>query len=169
MNELFKIVSEIKKFKGSLYSFFQPTNEGNLIEFEKTIKYVLPNDYKNFLLFSNGAIILLELIYGINTEDKQFDGFSSYFFETEEAGNPMPKYLLPISPNGRGDHECLDLSTLTETKESCNIVFWQHDYAYDEEDKPRLVANSFYDYLLEIINDYLEDHNYDGTEKIKII
>ncbi len=165
MANLNQILSELKKFDKSLYQFFEAAKQETIFDFEKKLGYYLPKDFKEFLLFSNGAIILMEDILGVNTDLIYLDIYSTYFFETKEAGNPMPEYLLPISPNGRGDHYCLDLNSLDKTGEICNVVFWQHDYAYDEEDRPRLVANSFYDYLLEIINDYLEDYNYDGTEK----
>ena len=165
MKSLDQILSELNKFDKSLYDFYEGARLDMISKFEKKINYDLPNDFKEFLLFSNGANILNETIMGVDTTECQFDLYSTYIFERDESGNPVPGYLLPISPNGRGDHCCLDLTSLSDNKETCKVVFWQHDLIYDENTKPGIEATSFYEFVFVIITDFLKYNNYNGSEK----
>lgn len=163
MKTLNEVLSELNKFDKSLYGFYEGAGLDLISKFEKKINYDLPIDFKEFLVFSNGANILFETIMGVDTRELQFDLYSTYLLERDESGNPIPGYLLPISPNGRGDHYCLDLTSLSDNKETCKVVFWQHDYN-DINTIPVVAAISFYDFLFEIITDFLKYNNYDGTE-----
>jgi cell wall assembly regulator SMI1 len=167
MSSFQQALTELKKFDSSMYHFSDGASIESIIDLEKTIGYELPFDFKEFLLFSNGAGIFNLDIYSICEKADTLDIYTNYLFEKDEVGNPIPEYLLPITANGRGDHYCLDLISLSKSRESCNIVFWQYDYEYDASHKPDIEAKSFNDYLLKIMSDYLVYNNYDGTDKIR--
>jgi hypothetical protein len=76
----------------------------------------------------------------------------------------MPKYFLPFSPDGYGNHYCLDFSRIKN--EICPIVFWQHDFKYENLTEVETCNNSFVDWVNEVLIEWtLEEYNYDGTEK----
>jgi len=71
-------------------------------------------------------------------------------------------YLVPFSPDGGGNHYCFDTRTINEN--SCNVVFWQHDYPYSEDDPPEVTNTSFTEWMKEVVIDWtLEDYDYDGN------
>jgi cell wall assembly regulator SMI1 len=102
------------------------------------------------------------LMYGIRTEN--FDLEKCYLIEHDEVDNPMPKHLVPFSPDGTGNHYCFDLRT--STIESCKVVFWQHDFIYDNETEPEVVNSSFSDWVQEVVIDWtLEEYDYNGNKR----
>lgn len=165
MSTLKQVLDELKKFDNSLYEFSKGTDIELILDLEEMIGSTLPNDFKEFYLFSNGANFFCQVIYRISETIDSKDIYTNYLWEKDIAGNPITEYLLPITPNGRGDHYCLDLSSLSNSRESCNIVFWQHDYEYDDLHKPDIEAKSFYEYLQKMMSDYLVYSNYDGSDK----
>jgi cell wall assembly regulator SMI1 len=165
MNNIKSIFNKLERFDSVLKLFFDPIDLKTIDNAEERIGKRLPIEYINFLRFSNGAYILNELIYGLDTKDKALDGLIHYNFERNEAENPIYDYLFPISPDGRGNHYCLDLKSITKDIKTCNVVFWQHDYLYTTEETPDIDTNSFLDFLIKLIDDYSENYDYDGSEK----
>ena len=50
------------------YSQFNPpATEEEIVKFESTLKFPLPQEYREFLKFSNGARIMGEEIYGLDS------------------------------------------------------------------------------------------------------
>jgi hypothetical protein len=76
----------------------------------------------------------------------------------------MYDYLVPFSPDGFGNHYCFD--TRTTNNNLCNVLFWQHNYPYSEDDPPEVTNGSFAEWLKEVAIDWtLEDHDYNGNKK----
>ena len=157
-------LKELQKFSDDLLSLGKTMTDNRLDEFEVIIGYRLPLDFKYILTKHNSFSLAGTQVYGL---DENFGGSSLdkvYQFEHEQVGNPMFKELLPFSPDGGGNHYCLDLSKLEN--DICPVVFWQHDYFYSGKDDVETCNNSFVDWINEVVIAWtLEEMNYDGTEK----
>lgn len=158
------IISELYKFSDSILELGKPIEDDRLEAFEKSISLNLPIDYKNIMKRHNGLSLYGTVIYGI---DKDLKGSSLdvvYNIEHYEVSNRMPLFFVPFSPDGRGNHYCLDLSRLTN--DVCPVVFWQWDYIYENFEEVETCNNRFLDWMQEVMIDWtLEDYNYDGSEK----
>jgi cell wall assembly regulator SMI1 len=158
------LVIELKKFSNEILTIGLPVERALLTEFETKYNVVLPNDYKELLHECNGVNLYGTQILGISKIEGEYALGECYKIEHYEVQNPMPLYLIPFSPDGRGNHYCFDTRFNDET--SCPIVFWQHDYAYSENDSPEITNQGLADWIQEVMIDWiLEDYNYDGTEK----
>lgn len=158
------IIDELNKFASNLTAFGDPILDDRLIAFENKISYLLPGDFKYLLTQFNGFSLYGTEVYGI---DESLRGSSlDKVYDFEHSANyykEMPDYLVPFSPDGRGNHYCLVLSKSTL---SYPIAFWQHDLPYQSFDEVEICNNSFVEWVEEVMIRWtLEDYNYDGTEK----
>lgn len=160
-----EIITVFKKYDESIFVPYEGINGKEIKILEIKLKQKLPNEFKQFLLISNGASINCHELYGIKNGISTEDLFDNYIFETKEAGNPMPNYYLPIYPDGMGNHNCLDLKSLTPDGKYCNVIFWQHDRLYSEDKQPDIDASSFTQFLENLLKEIYEQYNDDGTEK----
>ncbi len=149
---LTEIIEEFKKYDASVIKLYHPAEEKDIYELENIIKYKLPDEFKKFLMITNGAEIDHQPVYGIHKNKPGTDLYSNFKCETEEAGNPMYNYLLPIMPDGMGNHNCLDLKSLSDDGMTCSVIFWQHDRLYDDDSKPDIDASTFTDFLEYLLN-----------------
>ncbi|MEL6822330.1 MAG: SMI1/KNR4 family protein, partial [Calditrichota bacterium] len=155
---------EIQKYNSEVITTYPGINNQTILDLEVKLKSRLPGDFKRFLTIINGFELMSDIIYGIHNDPKM-GLYNNYVWELKESNNPIYHYLLPISPNGFGDHYCLDLNSLSEDATRCEVVFWQHDYEYSDGDTPDKESSSFTDYLEELIMDVGENYNYDGSDK----
>jgi cell wall assembly regulator SMI1 len=158
------IIKELSKFSDGLL-YLGPPIPGNRLEvFEKKIGFFLPSDFKYLLIKHNGISLSGTEVYGI---DKALRGSSLdevYHFEHDLVDNEMPIHYLPFSPDGFGNHYCLDLSKIVDGVSP--VIFWQHDYFYKNLDEVEVCNVSFTEWINEVLIAWtLEDYNYDGTEK----
>lgn len=160
-----ELLKELRLFSNNIITFNPPAKEKDIEKFEKDNKIILPKDYKEILLKHNGIELLGIGFNGIYYPSNAPNSITDlYQFEHWKAENPMPLFLIPFSPDGRGNHYCFDSRNCNS--KSCLIVFWQHDHHYTSIDQPDVDNNSFYEWVEEImINDTLEYYNYDGSEK----
>ncbi len=160
-----ELFNEFSKFESPIFKGYKDVVLVDIFNLEVKLGLKLPSDFKRFLMISNGALIDCQYLYGIKNEEPAEDLFDNYIFETKEAGNPMPAYYLPMYPDGMGNHNCLDLKSLSQDGEKCNVIFWQHDRLYSDNDQPDIDANSFTQFLENLLKELTENYNYDGTEK----
>jgi len=131
---------------------------------KKKIEYKLPKDYKYFIKNHNGFSLSATEVYGMGNQFKDGSLDKIYNFEHNVVENPMPKYFLPFSPDGYGNHYCIDLSRIENG--ICPIVFWQHDCNYENISEVETCNISFVEWINEVMIEWtLEGYNYDGTEK----
>jgi cell wall assembly regulator SMI1 len=159
-----KVLSELYKFSEIMLSLGPPIEDNRIIELEQQIGLVLPLDYKYIMqkhnYFSLGGTEVLGIGGGLNG----YSINSLYVFEHEEVGNPMFKQFLPFSPDGYGNHYCLDLSKLEN--DICPVIFWEHDCSYEDKNDVEVCNTSFTEWIKEVMIDWnLEDTNYDGSDK----
>lgn len=159
-----ELVQQLELFSAELIELRPPINEAKIGEFEGKFALTLPVDYKAFLKLHNGLSLIGLIIYGIDDESVRFSLEDAYNFEHHQVDNPIPEYLVPFSPDGGGNHYCFDLRT--HNLESCEIIFWQHDLMYNDDNKPEVVNESFADWMKEVVIDWtLEDYDYSGKRQ----
>lgn len=163
-NQILDIYNELLKFSYSILTLEKPINDNRIEDFENYIEYKLPTDYKCFIKKHNGFSLNGAEVYGIGKEYGESSLSKIYDFEQYLVGNPMPKNFLPFSPDGYGNHYCIDLSRVEN--EICPIVFWQHDFNYENISEVETCNVSFAEWIKEVMIDWtLSEYNYDGKEK----
>lgn len=155
---------ELYKFDGKILDLGPKIFDSRLEKLEEMINNILPEDFKYILKKHNGIDLAGTEIYGLSPELKGNSIDEIYKFEHSEVENPMPEYFLPFSPDGQGNHYCLDLSKLENN--ICPIVFWQWDVEYESIEEVEVCNSSFTDWIDEVMIQWtLKIYNYDGTEK----
>ena len=74
---------------------------------------------------------------------------SNTHFERSEAEPSLPAHLIPISPDGWGNHYCLD--TAHPEGDECPVVFWDHEAG--EEQTPERTDASFAAWLERMLDE----------------
>ena len=162
--EIESIYNELLNFSDSILELENAITDNRIEEFEKNIGYKFPTDFIYFLKKHNGFSLCVTEVLGIGKEfgDNSLDKI--YEFEHNEVRNPMPIYFIPFSPDGYGNHYCMDVSRMEN--DLCPIVFWQHDYNYENLEDVETCNLNFADWINEVMIEWtLEDYNYDGSEK----
>ena len=163
-NQILDIYKELLKFSSSMLTLEKTITDNRIENFEDNIESKLPEDFKYLITKHNGFSFNGTEVYGIGKEFKGRSLDKLYEFEHYDVDNPMPKYFLPFSPDGSGNHYCLDLSRIEY--EICPVVFWQHDCKYENISQVETCNLSFAEWIREVMIDWtLEEYNYDGTEK----
>jgi hypothetical protein len=158
------IIEELLLFSDKVITLNGPAKHESIIAFERGRNLKLPEDYIDLIKKINGLSLMGKIVYGVGEEAWQFSLDKNYKFEHEEVANSMYDYLIPFSPDGGGNHYCFDTRTINEN--SCNIIFWQHDYPYTADDVPEITNPSFTEWIKEVVIDWtLEDYDYDGSKR----
>ncbi len=114
-------------------------------DFERKIRFNLPEDYREFLIEKNGGYLDvaclftvkqgdisveegIEIFYGINSPKiaNLSDRFDNYHLNQRR----MPDYLIPIGRDQGGNQICM----LLNNRMYGYIVFWDRDHEIDFED-----------------------------------
>lgn len=113
----------------------------------------LPDSYRWFLC-EFGIGCFPQEIYGIH--HGPLPGFKVECHaqgERHQCEPPMPHHLIPFSPDGWGNHYCLDTSRLSDGE--CPVVFWNH--AGGEDQQPEQTHSTFLDWLEENAREIAEE------------
>lgn len=153
-------IAKILKFPTSMLDYENGLTDNQIREAEEHLGINLPSDLKYFYSKINGFSLMGEDVFPIILKDLKncnIEGLNQINYrEHFEVVNPMPSYYLPFSPNGRGDHYCIDLRT--RNKEGiCEVIFWQWDYSFHHPDDIEIVNKSFADWCLELVEELEEE------------
>lgn len=132
--------------------------------FEKQRGVTLPDDYRAFLLKSNGGYPDVDVAFSFREGGRPSDSVLSQFYPLDkgsedsnldevyemfvEAGR-MPPNLVPIGDDAFGNQICLSVAG----KDAGAVYFWDHEREPDPARKPvvfrnlSLIADSFSDFL----------------------
>ena len=112
------LISELLKFSDDILEMGNSIDDSRIEDFEKYHNLTLPNDFKKFIKKVNGFSLMGTEVYGFDmTKSESIE--TVYQFEHFEVRVPQYSYLVPFSPDGRGNFYCLDVSKLTN--DSCLI------------------------------------------------
>ncbi len=158
------VINELSKFSGGLCLLGNPIKDDRLEAFEIRIGCNLPTDFKFILKKYNKFSLGGTEVFGIGEEFKGSSLDKVYDFEHDAVENRMPKEFLPFSPDGRGNHYCMDLGRLSS--QVCPVIFWQSDFKYDKISDAETCNDSFTSWVREVMIDWtLQNYNYDGSPK----
>jgi cell wall assembly regulator SMI1 len=119
---------------------------------EARLGVVLPESYRRFLREFTYAH-WPDTIYGISPGLLPGLDLVQKTEKLRHSGRPnLPQYLVPFSPDGWGNHYCLDTSQLRQGE--CPVVFWNHER--DQDQQPQQTQATFVDWLDEAIRRRLE-------------
>lgn len=158
------LISVLRRFSEHVLGMGSSIDDDRIEEFEQYRQIVLPNDFKQFIKRVNGFELMGTEVYGFdNGEVNAIENV--YYFEHFEVIIPQYDYLVPFSPDGRGNFYCLDTAHRAENGD-CSVVFWVSNYEYSHENSPEITHHNFLEWVQEVVIDWtLEDYNYDGSEK----
>lgn len=157
-------LEELYKFSPEILYLGENIIDSRIEDFEKNIGQILPDDFKYIIKKHNRITLAGTEVYGISSELRGNSLDKIYSFEHSEVENPMPKNFLPFSPDGQGNHYCLDLSKLENNL--CPVVFWQWDFEYENIEDVEVCNDNFVEWIDEVMIEWtLQTYNYDGTEK----
>ena len=141
VNECERLISEIKKFSPDLFFLGASIADNRLEIFERKIQYTLPEDFGYMLTRHNKISLKGTEVYGLDTAFGEGSLDRVYYFESQLAGNSIPAYFLPFSPDGFGNLYCLDLSVIANG--ICPVIFWEHDVFYENPADAEVCNESF--------------------------
>jgi hypothetical protein len=159
------LIKELLKFSDDILEVGSNILDDRIEEFEQNRNLYFPLDFKRFIKKINGFSLMGTEVYGF--DKKIVNAIENiYYREHFEVRIPQHSYLVPFSPDGRGNFYCLDTNRNSLDCVRCPIVFWTSNYEYSELDAPEVTHSCFLDWVQEIVIDWtLEDYNYDGSEK----
>ena len=145
-----QFINKLEALDRTLGCKYPPATDKDIWISEKHIGYSLPIEYKHFLHLHNGILFRGEYLLGVGSDYKPKGMSLNYIYDIEHelSDNSMPKHLIPICPDGFGNHYCYDLHRNNK------IVFWQHDYEYSEYDCPEIVYQSLSELIQEVFIDW---------------
>ena len=117
---------------------------------EKSLGVQFPDDYEAFLRRYGWARLKYDEVYGAgDSVPPHLDLVANTLRERADFRPNMPLYLIPVMPDGAGNHYCLDLSR-TEFG-VCPIVFWDHDQ--EETQIPEIVGPNFSEWIVDHVTE----------------
>jgi cell wall assembly regulator SMI1 len=159
-----KSLEELYKFSSEILYLGKSIEDSRVENLEKEIGFKLSEDFKYIIKKHNGIILAGTEIYGLSSELRGKSIDEIYKFEHYEVENPMPKNFFPFSPDGQGNHYCLDLSKIENG--ICPVIFWQWDFEYADIEDVEICNDNFTDWIDEVIIEWtLQTYDYNGNEK----
>lgn len=156
------------KFDDTLLELGEPIIDNKLERFEAKYSIQLTNEFNFMLKKHNGFSLGGTEVFGIGEEFKAKSLDILYNNQHSNFQNFIPKNIIPFSPDGAGNHYCLDLTR--STSETCPIIFYQHDYEYKDINDIETCNTSFAEWIDEVMISWtLKDHDYDGSSKTSIL
>lgn len=133
---------------------FGPVNPADIVEFEEENEISLPDDYKNFLLRSNGGRPVFNELPEVGTDVQWLFGmveepdWASLFHALEVYEGRIPAWYMPVGTDSGGN--LFIMSLYAENKGV--IALWYHEDEAEENgaeyfDNLAHVADSFGEFL----------------------
>lgn len=150
MNKIKKLIEYLENFPSNMWWLDTciKINENDIINIEKNIWYIFPDDFRYFLLNYNWISIPYEYIYWVTKRQHDDILINNILEHDKKNSNSMPEYLISFCPNWRWDYYCFN-------KKDNKIYFWQHD-CIDNEFNPDFDNNTFSDWLEDNLNNSLK-------------
>ena len=163
-NQCEAVLKELGRFSNDVAFLGTAIIDNRLNEFEEKLGFTLPVDFKYIIACYNGVSLDGTEIYGLGDVFRKASLDKIYDFEHFVVENKMPLHFVPFSPDGRGNHYCLDLSQMVDGV--CLIKFWQWNFSYNDIAEVETTHGNFVEWINDVMIDWtLEDINYDGSLK----
>jgi SUKH superfamily protein len=147
MRERAEALFQLVRDKAGEGSFGGGADDGAIADAERSLGVTLPAGYRWFVRefgFSYWPIDIYGIVPG-GLPGMQV--VSNALTERHGVEPPLPQPLVPFSPDGWGNHYCLDTSRLSAGE--CPVVFWNHQLGASQT--PKVTNASFLDWLEEAV------------------
>jgi cell wall assembly regulator SMI1 len=146
----------------------EPIHDNRLNLFEDKYGIKLTTEFKFMLQRHNGFSLSGTEVNGLGNElraqslDRLYEQVQSNYQKF------MPKEIIPFSADGAGNYYCLDLTR--SVNEICPIIFYQHDYEYNDINDIETCNSNFAEWIDEVMITWtLEQYDYNGASKTGIL
>ncbi|UYP22060.1 SMI1/KNR4 family protein [Bacillus velezensis] len=181
-----KIEQKLKEFTIDVEKDSNINTNEQLKEIERIIGNQLPSDYKDFLKEYGGCYLdskktTNEVEYDvcykpiekdpwIGKEDdtqllENFYGLANDHNSLQEAINTysdrFPRNIIPIASSAGGNEICMDI-------DNEKVLFWDHELSHPEKDF-FLIANSFEEFILSLVDEPIESDEQGSDVEIEIL
>ncbi|MFG3444445.1 SMI1/KNR4 family protein [Bacillus velezensis] len=181
-----KIEQKLKEFTIDVEKDSNINTNEQLKEIERIIGNQLPSDYKDFLKEYGGCYLdskktTNEVEYDVcykpiekdpwmgKEDDTQllenFYGLANDHNSLQEAINTysdcFPRNIIPIASSAGGNEICMDI-------DNEKVLFWDHELSHPEKDF-FLIANSFEEFILSLVDEPIESDEQGSDVEIEIL
>lgn len=123
--QIIERIQSLMREHASPDSVFPPPTMEEIQQAEETLGVRFPKSYVWFLL-EYGATIWPDYVYGLSSQASfRLNVVKRTLGERTEVEPQMYPYLIAISPDGWGNHYCIDTSREVEGENP--IIFWNHE------------------------------------------
>lgn len=145
---------EIEKVLQKFDELYAPLSSSEVRDLNNHFGNRLPYELILLLSISNGIDFGSNTLFGYGEDWKASSIEKVYAFEQEYYNKGFILDLLPISPDGYGNHYAVRL----EKSELGSVYFLQHDLNYEDFSQIELSYTSIADFIQEVFIDWtLED------------
>lgn len=117
---------------------------------ERILRHRFPEDYKVFLERFGSVEWAKLTIFGLGAGIPEIEMVDMIAAEEHLSDSlQLPLELIPIMGDGTGNFYCLRVKQ--RPQKVCPVVFWDHDHPKGSEQKPKIVARSFGNWLLRLM------------------
>ncbi len=153
------------------FKFNPPASQADIKRCEEELGFILPNSYKEFLRFSNGANIFFFFFssFEINSPWWTDSGvliqstsvlvsFNQYQDKVYVEDDGEKKYIAfcYLGYVNTGDFCSFDITTYANSE--CKVLDSQHDYLFEEWHSEHVIANSFEDWLIQMFDEVIQNN-----------
>jgi hypothetical protein len=153
------------------FKFNPPASQGDIQRCEEELGFILPNSYKEFLRFSNGANIFCsdEPSFEINSPWWTDSGvliqgtsalvpFNQYQDKVYVEDDGEKKYIAfcYLGYVNTGDFCSFDITTFANSE--YKVLDSQHDYLFEDWHAEHVIANSFEDWLIQMFDEVIQNN-----------
>lgn len=155
-----KLKQELLKITPDMVEIGDPILDDRIEKVEEILGYEFPPVFKSTFKEMNEFSLHGTEVYGFGPMEGKYTLNHLYNAEHFEVGNPMPAHVFPFSPDGGGNHYCIDLSSENPDQ----VLFWVHDLELTDEDQLGVDHANIQEWFQEVIDDFLEYYDYEGNE-----
>ncbi|NDJ16254.1 SMI1/KNR4 family protein [Myxacorys almedinensis] len=155
------------------FKFNSPATQGEIQRCEEELGFILPDSYKEFLKFSNGAnIFCIDQPRFEITQATPWWADSGILIQSTSAIVPFNQEQdeVYVEDDGEkkyiafcylgyictGDFCSFDLTTYADSE--YKVLDSQHDYMFEEWQAEHIIANSFEDWLIKIFDEVIQNN-----------
>jgi SMI1 / KNR4 family (SUKH-1) len=156
------------------FKFNLPAGQNEIQRCEEALGFILPNSYKEFLKFSNGANIFCsdQPRFEITQTTPSWFADSGILIQSTSALVPFNQYQDKVYVEdggekeyiafcylgyiGTGDFCSFDITTYANSE--YKVLDSQHDYLFEEWHAEHVIANSFEDWLIQMFDEVIQNN-----------
>lgn len=156
------------------FKFNSPAKQGEIQRCEEELGFILPNSYKEFVKFSNGATIFCCAQPRFEITQTTPSGFADSGILIQSTSTIVPfnqeqdkVYVEDDSDKqyiafcylgyvGTGDFCSFDITSYVDSE--YKVLDCQHDFSFEDWQAEHIIANSFEEWLIKIFDEVIQNN-----------